>query len=74
MSMEISPRHHEMVIGKNHCNLKEIMRLTGAQIMFPDALDPNIPNLKKSNVTITGKINNVYAARQLLIVSSNFFT
>ncbi|GJQ80050.1 putative RNA binding protein [Trypoxylus dichotomus] len=69
MTMEISPHHHQMVIGKNHSNLKEIMRVTGAQIMFPDAQDPNIPNLKKSNVTITGNINSVYAARQLLIGS-----
>lgn len=71
--MEISPHHHPMVIGKNHSNLKEIMRITGAQIMFPDAQDPNIPTLKKSNVTITGNIHNVYAARQLLIVSIQFF-
>lgn len=69
MTMEISPHHHPMVIGKNHFNLKEIMRVTGAQIMFPDAQDPNIPSLKKSNVTITGNIHSVYSARQLLIVS-----
>lgn len=37
--------------------------------MFPDAMDPNIPNLKKSNVNISGNINNIYRARQLLIGS-----
>lgn len=37
--------------------------------MFPDAQDPNIPNLKKSNVNITGNIHNVYKARQLLMGS-----
>lgn len=58
-----------MVIGKNHCNVKEIIKVTGAQILFSDAQDPNIPNLKKSNVTITGNIHQVYAARQILIVS-----
>lgn len=69
MTMEISPHHQQMVVGKNHCNTKEIMKLTGAQILFSDTQDPNIPNLKKSNVTITGNIHQVYAARQILIVS-----
>lgn len=32
-------------------------------------MDPNIPNLKKSNVNISGNINNIYRARQLLIGS-----
>jgi len=45
------------------------MQRTATQIMFPDAGDPNIPSLKKSNVTITGDINNVYLARQQLVVS-----
>ncbi|KAJ8933828.1 hypothetical protein NQ314_013750, partial [Rhamnusium bicolor] len=69
MSMEISPHHHQIVLGKNHSNLKSIMQYTSCQIMFPDAQDPNIPNLKKSNVNITGNIHNVYKARQLLIGS-----
>ncbi|KAK9744763.1 KH domain [Popillia japonica] len=43
MTMEISPHHYQMVIGKNHSNLKAIMRVTGAQIMYPDAKDTNIP-------------------------------
>ena len=46
-----------------------IMQRTGTQIMFPDAGDPNIPSLKKSNVIITGAIHNVYLARQQLVVS-----
>lgn len=69
MSMEISPHHHQIVLGKNHSNLKAVMQYTNCQIMFPDAQDPNIPNLKKSNVTITGNIHNVYKARQLLMGS-----
>lgn len=69
MLMEISPHHHQMVIGINHANLKSIIKATGVEIMFPDAQDPNIPNLKKSRVTITGHIDNVYAAREMLMVS-----
>ncbi|XP_030754247.1 protein bicaudal C [Sitophilus oryzae] len=69
MSMEISPHHHQIVLAKNHTNLKTIMQYTSCQIMFPDAQDPNIPTLKKSNVTITGNIHNVYKARQLLMGS-----
>lgn len=48
------------------------MSNTKAQIMFPDAGDPNIPMLKKSNVTITGNIKDVYLARQQLVVSILF--
>lgn len=69
MTMEISPHHHPVVLGKNHSNLKAIMQYTGCQIMFPDAQDPYIPNLKKSNVSISGNIHSVYKARQLLIGS-----
>ncbi|CAK9812949.1 Protein bicaudal C homolog 1-B [Anthophora quadrimaculata] len=69
MSMEISPQHHSIVLGKQSGNLKMIMQRTGTQIMFPDAGDPNIPSLKKSNVTITGGIHNVYLARQQLVGS-----
>lgn len=67
--MEISPHHHPVVLGKNHSNLKAIMQYTGCQIMFPDAQDPYIPSLKKSNVNISGNINSVYKARQLLMGS-----
>lgn len=69
MSMEISPHHHSIVLGKNHSNLKLIMQYTNCQIMFPDAQDPNIPTLKKSNVNISGNIHDVYRARQLLMGS-----
>ncbi|XP_048481736.1 protein bicaudal C [Plutella xylostella] len=37
----------------------------------PAADDPNIPALKKSCVTITGQIKDVYAARQQLVVSKS---
>lgn len=69
MTMEISPHHHPVVLGKNHTNLKAIMQCTACQIMFPDAQDPYIPNLKKSNVNISGNIHSVYKARQLLMGS-----
>ncbi|KAL0279086.1 UNVERIFIED_CONTAM: hypothetical protein PYX00_000715 [Menopon gallinae] len=69
MTMEISPHHHPIVLGPQSQYLKAIMENTQTQIMFPDAQDPNIPVLKKSNVTITGQINNVYLARQQLMGS-----
>lgn len=68
MTMEISPHHHAIVLGPQSQYLKAIMENTQTQIIFPDAQDPNIPVLKKSNVTITGPINNVYIARQQLMV------
>ncbi|XP_050532725.1 protein bicaudal C homolog 1 [Daktulosphaira vitifoliae] len=69
MVMEISPQHHKIVMGPGNETLRAITRRTGAQILFPDAKDPNIPSIKKSSVTITGHIHNVYAARQMLIGS-----
>nr|XP_022914396.1 protein bicaudal C isoform X1 [Onthophagus taurus] len=69
MSLEISPRLHTVVSGTNHSNIKDIMRVTGTKVFFPDAQDPNLPCLKKSHVYITGNIHGVYYARQLLIGS-----
>jgi protein bicaudal C len=74
MTLEISPQHHSVVLGKNSNNLKQIMQQTSTQIMFPDAGDPNIPNLKKSNICITGTIHNVYLARQQLMVCAHFIS
>lgn len=69
MSMEISPIHHPIVRGKGSMHIKQIMQKTGTQIMFPEVTDPNIAPIKKSNITITGRINNVYIARQQLMGS-----
>ncbi|VVC95642.1 unnamed protein product [Leptidea sinapis] len=69
MSLEISAMHHSVVVGRGAEQLKAIMQATGTQIMFPDANDPNIPALRKSQVTITGQIRDVYAAKQQLLVS-----
>ncbi|XP_049703843.2 protein bicaudal C [Helicoverpa armigera] len=69
MSLEISPMHHSVVVGRGAEQLKIIMKGTNTQIMFPDAEDPNIPVIKKSSVTITGNIKDVYAARQQLVGS-----
>ncbi|CAH2242521.1 jg3836 [Pararge aegeria aegeria] len=69
MTLEISPMHHAVVIGRGADQLKVIMKGTGTQIMFPDADDPNIPSLRKSCVTITGQIKDVYSARQQLVGS-----
>lgn len=55
--------------GPNAINLKTIMAQTGAQIVFPEANDPIIPVLKKSSVTLSGNIDSVYLARQMLVVS-----
>ncbi|KAL1123258.1 hypothetical protein AAG570_002344 [Ranatra chinensis] len=69
MMIEISPQHHSIVLGRNNECLRGIMQRTSTQIVFLDPNDPNILPLKKSNVTITGSIHNVYLARQQLIGS-----
>ena len=69
-TLEISPQHHDTVLGKGNINLKIIMKRTNTTIIFPDAGDPNIPPIKKGSVTISSKsIHNVYLARQLLLGS-----
>jgi len=45
------------------------MQRTKTTILFPDASDPNIPPIRKGSVTISGNINNVYMARQMLVVN-----
>ncbi|XP_065332971.1 protein bicaudal C isoform X1 [Cloeon dipterum] len=69
MSLEISTQHHSAVLGPGSSNLRTVMRETKTKILFPDAEDPNIPSLKKSNVRIIGDIDQVYLARQQLIGS-----
>jgi len=69
MMLEISPQYHSLVLGEQQQNVKSIMQHTGAQIMFPDPIDPYTPSLKKSSVTIIGSINRVYTARQMLLVN-----
>jgi len=70
MTMEVSPQHHAIVLGKGNINLKIIMQRTNTTIIFPDAGDPNIPPIKKGSVTIcSNSIHNVYLARQLLLGS-----
>jgi len=69
MTMEISPGHHAVVVGKGSINLRVIMQRTNTIIIFPDAGDPNIPPIRKGSVTISGAIHNVYLARQLLLGS-----
>ena len=43
------------------------MQRTKTTILFPDAADPNIPQIRKGSVSITGAIHNVYSARQQLV-------
>lgn len=67
VQMEISPQHHEIVKGKNNINLLSIMERTQTKIIFPDLTDMNVKPLKKSQVTISGRIDDVYRARQQLL-------
>lgn len=68
--MEISPQYHSLVLGAQKQNLKAIMQCSGAQIMFPDPSDPYTPSLKRSSVVISGGIENVYQAKQMILVRS----
>ncbi|KAG7175060.1 bicaudal C 1-like [Homarus americanus] len=63
MTVEISPQHHTFVLGRNTRTLKA-HHATATKITFPDSNDISLPPLKKSTVTISGGIDNVYLASQ----------
>ena len=65
--MEISPQHHSVMLGTENYKLKNVMQRTNTMIIFPDAMDPNIPSINKGSVTISGSIHDVYIVRQLLL-------
>ncbi|XP_064097693.1 protein bicaudal C homolog 1-B-like isoform X10 [Macrobrachium nipponense] len=67
MSLEISPQHHNFVLGRNNETLKRIMQRTATKITFPDTSDMNVHPLRKSTVVISGAIDNVYLARQNIL-------
>ncbi|XP_050697368.1 protein bicaudal C homolog 1-like isoform X2 [Eriocheir sinensis] len=69
MTMEVSPQHHAFVMGRNHEHMKRIMHRTSTNITFPDWNDSSLPQIKKSTITISGSIENVYLARQNIIGS-----
>ncbi|XP_063847525.1 protein bicaudal C homolog 1-B-like isoform X3 [Scylla paramamosain] len=69
MAVEVSPQHHSFILGRNNDNIKRIMHRTSTKISFPDWNDPTLSPLKKSTVTISGALENVYLARQNIIGS-----
>lgn len=67
IQLEISPQHHLFVIGRNGINIKQIMQCTGASVHFPDP--SNMTQQRKSTVFITGNLDSVCVAREMIIVS-----
>ncbi|XP_014669291.1 PREDICTED: protein bicaudal C homolog 1-B-like [Priapulus caudatus] len=65
VQLEISPQHHLFVIGRGGINIKQIMQQTGASIHFPDP--SNMTQQRKSTVFITGNIESVCVAREMII-------
>ncbi|PIK61885.1 hypothetical protein BSL78_01216, partial [Apostichopus japonicus] len=63
MQLEIAPQHHQFMLARGGFNIKHIMQYTGATIHFPD---PSTAQ-RKSSVFISGSIDAVIIARQLLM-------
>ncbi|XP_063689691.1 protein bicaudal C homolog 1-B-like isoform X2 [Bolinopsis microptera] len=63
--LDISPQHHMFVVGKNRCNLQDIIRKTGTLIQFPDGTQVTGP--RRSAVMITGAFYSVIEAKKLLM-------
>ena len=69
MFVEVSPQHQSFVTGGNNETLKRIMQTTNTQICIPDRATDDEFNAKH-RISISGAINNVYTARQNIIVST----
>lgn len=69
LQMHISTQHHAAVFGNNNVNLKQIMQKTGTRIYFPDSRDPGSSVPKRGNVLITGSVEGIFSARQMLVGS-----
>lgn len=65
--MDISPQYHFIVKGKENRNLKKIMELTKTKVIFPDLNDTNFSPLRRCQISITGMIDGVCSARDLII-------
>ncbi|KAJ8013679.1 hypothetical protein DPEC_G00032300 [Dallia pectoralis] len=61
--LDIAPQHHLFMMGRNGCNIKQIMQTTGAQVHFPE---PNNP-LRKTTIYIQGTVDSVCLARHYLM-------
>ncbi|XP_035213451.1 protein bicaudal C homolog 1-like isoform X2 [Stegodyphus dumicola] len=61
MVTDIMPYHHAFVKGANSSNIQDIMKRTGAKIVFPPL---NASGLEKSSVKIHGSLDCVYMAWQ----------
>lgn len=70
MYMEISPHYHSTVLGNNGAShVRNIMAATGTMIVWPNLADTSLHPLRKSTFVISGPIEDVYRAREMLIGS-----
>ncbi|XP_064539696.1 protein bicaudal C-like [Drosophila montana] len=65
--MEITSQHHLVIRGIHDRNLKSIMAYTQTRITLPELCCPQLNPSDASHVAISGSIDNVYRARQLLL-------
>lgn len=70
MCMEVSYTTHSHIIGRGGANINHVMEETATKIHFPD--QNRVIGEKKSNeVTISGELVNVDAARRRLRVGNS---
>jgi len=66
VAVDISPRHHSLVIGQGGVTLQQTMQRTGATIQLPN---PSAADAQqRGTVYISGSLASVCTARQLLLV------
>jgi hypothetical protein len=74
MYLEISPHYHSFILGSNGAShVRSIMAVTGTMIVWPNLADTSLHPLRKATFVISGALDKVYAAREMLIVRSDRF-
>lgn len=63
--LDIAPQHHVFMIGRNSNNVRRVMESTGTTVIFPDS--SLLAARRRSQVTITGTVDAVLQARQILL-------
>ena len=73
-TVDVSPQHQAFVFGKDRFHVQRIINKTNCLVSLPDPQHSgHLPPARRGTVYIQGNINNVVAAREMLIVSCKKF-
>jgi len=71
VAVDVSPQHHSLIIGQAGHSLQQMIQRTGGTIQFPSHAGVS-DTQHRGTVYISGTLNSVCTARQLLLVADLF--